>query len=73
MDGDCSITLTNGKLLTVGKGGSGEDTITINLKTPITAKTKVGTVPLGYYNDNFVGGNVDIVVEGTTIYAYPKA
>ena len=71
--GEGSVVLTNGKLLTVGKGGSGEDTITITLKTPITAKTKVGTVPLGYYNDNFVGENVDIVVEGTTIYAYPKA
>ena len=73
MDGDCSITLKNGKLLTIGNGGSGEDIITINLESPITEKTKVGTVPLGYYNDNFVGGNVDIVVEGTTIYAYPKA
>ncbi len=68
-----TITLKKGKLLTIGRGGSGTKTITINLDVPVTAKTKVGTVASGTYNGNFVGGNVDIAVEGTTIYAYPKA
>ncbi len=71
-DNDCTIVLTKGKLLTIGKGGTGENTITISLgDSEITAKTKLGTVAKGWCNDNLTGDGFELIVEGTTINAYP--
>lgn len=71
-NGDCTIVLTKGKLLTVGKGGTGEGTIYISLgSTEITAKTKLGTIIKGYYSDNFVGDGFELAVDSNVINAYP--
>ncbi len=74
INGSGTLTLTKGKLLTVGKGGTGEGTIYISLgDTVITAKTKLGTITKGYYNDNFVGDGLTITIDGAVINANPIA